>query len=147
MKKIILALMVLFGLIGCGINCDPKPPNRAIMHKTGGMGMRYAFTLYSAQDDASHSPQRCISYSYLPTYVYTDDLGTVSRENLIWNVRLYGNEFRSLPESEAMQKQTTLIFGKNTITVQGLTGDFSYYNGVYQIETSAPDSWGVPITN
>ena len=146
MKKIIISIMMLLGLMGCAINCPSLPPKRAIMHKTGGMGMRYHFTLYFPQEGSSHSPSlKCPKQEYLPSQVYTDDLGVVKRENLIWNTRLFADTYAPIPESEAIQKQTTIIFTEKDVTVQGLTGDFEPYNGTYKIETSSPESWGIDI--
>jgi len=145
MKKTILSIVVLLGLVGC-INCPSLPHKRAIAHSTGKMGMQYSFTLYLPMEGNSHSPNlKCPKQEYQATYVYTDDLGSVKREDLIWNIRLFGDTFASLPESKAIQQRTTLTFTKNTVTVQGITGDLKPYNGTYKIETSSPESWGIEI--
>lgn len=145
MKKYLLLIAILLGLTGC-INCPSKPPKRAILHKTGGMGMQYHFTLYFPVEGNSHSSTlKCPKQEYLVSYIYTDDLGAVKRDDLIWNIRLVADEYRPIPESEAIQKQTTLIFTKKDVTVQGLTGDFKPYNGTYKIETSSPESWGINL--
>jgi len=145
MKKIVLLIVMILGIGGC-INCPSIPPKRAILHKAGGMGMQYHFTLYFPEEGNSHSPTlKCPKQDYLVSNIYTDDLGVVKRDNLIWNIRLFADEYRPIPESEAIQKHTTLIFTKKDVTIQGLTGDFETYNGTYKIETSSPSSWDVEL--
>jgi hypothetical protein len=146
MKKVIAITVIILGLIGCSINCPSMPPKRAVMHQGGGMGMQYYFTLYLPMEGTSHSPTlKCPKQEYQVTHVYTDDLGTVQRENLIWKIRLYGNEYRPIPETDVAQSQTTLTFTKKDVIVQGLTGNFEIYNGTYKIETSSPESWGIAL--
>jgi len=148
MKKIILLMSMLLGLIGCGINCPEKPLKRAFMHQSGGMGMQYYFTLYLPMEGNSHSATfKCPKQEYQVTHVYTDDLGSVKRDNLIWKIRLYGNEYRPIPEMDVAQRQSTLIFTNKDVIVQGLTGDFEAYNGTYKIEVTSPDSWGIDLVD
>jgi len=147
MKKIMIFLGVLAMLclvVGCAVNCPSLPPKRAIMHNTGGMGMRYHFTLYEPVEGYAHTPSaKCPKQEYLPSQVYTDDLGVVNRNNLIW-ISFYNEE---IPFDEAMKRNTQFIFTKESVTIQGLTGDFQDLNGVYKIETTPPSSWSVSIAS
>lgn len=144
MKKIITLIIVSLVLVSCAINCDSKPPKRAIMHATGAMGMQYHFTLYEPVEGSSHGGSfKCPKIEYLPSQVYTDDLGTVSRNNLVW-ISYYNEE---IPFDENMRQNTSFTFTKREVTIKGLTQDFKDLNGVYKIEETSPDSWGVPIAN
>ncbi|RUM71191.1 MAG: hypothetical protein DSZ08_03390 [Sulfurovum sp.] len=146
MKKIVLLIIMILGIVGCSVNCPDKPPRRAYMHNNGGMGMRYHFTLYYPDQGNSHSPNlKCPKNEYTITHLYTDDLGTVKRNDLIWTMKWVGNEYKEIPLDSTVRKNIQFTFTQSTITVQGVTGDLVHLNGTYKIETSPPSSWGVEL--
>jgi hypothetical protein len=142
MKKIVLGIVMILGIVGCGINCPSKPPKRAILSQNSGYGMRYHFILYEPVEGSPHSPSfKCPKQEYLSSNVYTDDLGRVNRNNLVW-ISFYNEE---IPFDETMKKNTFFTFTKEFVEINGLTGDFQDLNGKYKIETTSPDSWGISI--
>ena len=140
MKKILLWTVICFGIVGCGMNCSGEPPKRAYNHQGGGYGMRYHYSIYIPSALSGHSPSvKCTKYEYAKIDIYTDDLGTITGDKVIWN-NLYGEvAFQDYGEDP---KNITLHFSNEAVTISGWS---SANNGVYKIETTPPESWGVPI--
>ncbi|RUM71190.1 MAG: hypothetical protein DSZ08_03385, partial [Sulfurovum sp.] len=91
MKKIVLFIIMILGVVGCGTNCFSKPPNRAYFHQTGGYGMQYHISIYMPTALSPHSPTlKCSEYEYAKIDFYTDDLGQISGDRVIWK-NLYGD--------------------------------------------------------
>jgi hypothetical protein len=138
MKKIVLYIMMILSIVSCGVICDSKPPKRAIMHNTGGMGMQYHFTIYIPGSGVQHSP-RCPTWTYGTIEIYSDKLGNVLGDEVLWN-NIYGEvNFSDYGEDPHNIK---LYLSSDKVVIQGW-GDVQ--NGTYKVETSSPDSWGVPI--
>ena len=145
MKKIILMLVLLFGLVGCGVICPSKPPKRAVMHNAGGMGMRYHFVMYEPVGDAGHTPSlKCTKYEYGRSHIYVDDLGLVDGDSIIWVASYQGQTSEMIPVD--IKKSAHFRFERKEISITGLSGGYEYLNGIWRIETSSPSSWGIPIT-
>jgi len=140
-KRIIFLVLTSLLLVGCGVNCKGEPPKRAIMHNTGAMGMAYHYTLYKPLANKSHSASfECTDYSYFPSEVYTDNLGTVDLNSLIWK-NLDGDD---MPIRN--RNKVKFIFSSQYVTINGLENEeIKNYGGRYKIEISSPDSWGIPI--
>ena len=144
MKKIVLTTMMILGLVGCGpLGCDSEPPARATLDENGGYGMRYHFTIYDVTGDANPHAIRCTSYEYITSEIYTDDLGIVNGSQVIWKNKLGGSDM----ETEEKMKELTFTFSQQLLRVDGYKNEYTYLNISYKVETSSPDSWGVPISS
>jgi hypothetical protein len=138
MKKILLMIIVSLGLVSCGINCESKPPKRAIMHQLGGMGMQYHFSIYIPGSGIQHSA-KCPSYDYAKIDIYADNLGSLRGDEVIWN-NSYGEvNFTDYGENP---HNIQLILSAKQVVISNWT---SSNNGTYEVEDTPPDSWGVPI--
>jgi len=141
---LLISIMMSIGLSGCTCN-DKKPPHRAFYNKTSNYGMQYHITLYEAfQDGGAHSIQ-CGDWHYIPTHIYTDRLGVIEGDEIIWK-NLDGQEF-PFEENGMSASEVHLNITKKSIEVQGFTykSGNDTMNGTYRVEVSSPDSWGVPI--
>jgi hypothetical protein len=140
MKYFILIIISVL-LVGC--NCNQDTPMRVIKHNTGGKGMMYHYTLYTPQYGTSHTPSfKCPKAEYYVSDIYTDDLGTVNRNNFIW---IHHSGSFEIPFDLNSRKNIYVTFEQNGIIVKGMNGEFADFNGKYKLETTSPDSWGVPI--
>ncbi len=140
MKKMLLYLAIGLGLIGCGTECLNKPPKRAFVHANGGYNMIYHVSIYIPTSGISHNPTDCTGYEYAKIDIYTDDMGTVTGDKVIWK-SLYGDVgFKDYGVDPA---NITLVFSNKSVVIAGWD---RYHNGTYKIETTSPDSWGVPIS-
>ena len=141
MKKIMIGLGILIMMclvVGCGVNCLSKPPKRAIMHNTGGMGMQYHFTIYIPGTGVQHSPS-CPTWTYGTIEIYSDNLGNQRGDEVLWN-NIYGEVgFSDYGENP---HNIQLFLSKDKVLISGWA---DAQNGTYKVETSSPDSWGVPI--
>jgi len=145
MKKIMLTMSILIMILLSACCNDKKPPHRAIYSKTSGYEMQYHIILYEPFSDGGGHSIKCGSWHYIPTHIYTDKLGSLNGTEIIWK-NLDGDDF---PFATGGQNSSDIhvVIQNNTIKVQG----FSYksgndtMNGTYKIETTSPDSWGVPI--
>ena len=139
MKKILFFIMISLGFVSCGVNCSGVPPKRAIMHESGGYDMTYYFSIYIPVSGLSHSPS-CPKYEYAKIDIYTDDLGMITGDKVIWK-SLYGDlafeDYGEDPENITLQlsNEKVIISGWSRIN-----------DGTYKVEISSPDSWGVPIS-
>ena len=142
MKKILLLIIIGFGIIGCGINCSGKPPKRAYFHQDKGYDMRYHISLYFSAPIGSHSVSvKCTEYEYVAIHIYVDDVGVVKGDSIIWkNGR--GDEF-PLEENGDQGENITVGITNDTVTVNGFQDN--KINGTYKVETTSPDSWGEVI--
>lgn len=139
-KKLLLLLAIGLGLISCGTDCLNKPPNRAYIHESSGYDMTYHFSIYIPSSGISHNPTDCTEYEYAKIDIYTDDMGTITGDKVIWN-NLYGEvAFQDYGVDPA---NITLNFLNKAVTISGWD---RYHNGTYKVETSSPDSWGTPIS-
>ena len=130
MKKIVLTTMMILGLVGCGTTCPSEPPRYAKYIEGGGHGMAYHFEIYDVQGDAQHTPSlRCTQYTYIKTDLYTDDLGNVNIDSIIW-IDNYNNN--AYPAEQ--KNQMKLYVSKSKIVVSGHTGAYSSLNGTYPIQ-------------
>jgi hypothetical protein len=138
--KYILSFIMVLGLIGCGINCSGKPPKRAYIHQVGGYSMQYHYSIYIPSAKSGHSPSvKCSEYEYSKIDIYTDDLENVRGDAVIWK-SLYGDlAFEDYGENPA---NITLDFSTEKVIISGWS---SINDGTYKVETSSPDSWGIPI--
>jgi len=143
--KYILSLIMILGLIGCGINCKSKPPKRAVLSQNPANGMRYHFVMYEPVGNAGHTPTlKCTKYEYGKSHIYVDDLGSVSGDLVLWMALYQGQTSDMIPLD--IKKNATFVFGESQISITGLSGGYEYLNGTWKIETSSPNSWGIPIT-
>ncbi|MBA1420610.1 MAG: hypothetical protein FAF03_07080 [Epsilonproteobacteria bacterium] len=146
MKKIIILMLVSFLFVGCGpLGCDGEPPTRATLDENGGYGMRYHFTLYEVLANGGVNPHNlsvsCKEYEYYKSEIYTDDLGAVNGSQVIWKNRFQG---RDMQTSEQMAK-LTFTFSDTQVQIDGFENEYSFENIDYKVETSSPESWGIPI--
>lgn len=141
MKKFILKIIVGLLMVGCGLNCQSKPPKRAIMHTNGGMGMQYHFSLYTPIGDAERNSLRCTKYEYVKSDLYTDSLGTMSVTEVLF-IMSNGSKAYAEEHDDIMK----ITISKTMIKIHGFTGHDSVLNEEYTIVNSSPSSWGVPIT-
>ena len=137
-KTVLMFVVLILGLVGCGINCDPKPPKRAIMHSTGGMGMQYHFSIYIPGSGVQHSP-RCPVYDYAKIDIYADSLGILRGDEVVW-MNSYGEvNFSDYGENP---RDIQIMLSSQQVVISNWS---SSNNGVYKVEDTPPDSWGVPI--
>jgi len=146
MKKIailVISLTIMLSFMGC----NKKPPKRAYYNKESAYGMRYYISLYFATNTSgSHSPSlKPAKYEYSTMYIYSDDLGTLKGDKVIMVDGI--NEPLPLAETGQQKEDITLILSKKQIVIEGFNNNQKFRNGTYQVETSSPDSWGVPIDN
>ena len=130
MKKIVLTTMMILGLVGCGTTCPNEPPRYAKYIEGGGYGMAYHFEIYDVQGDAQHTPSsRCTQYTYIRTDLYTDDLGNVNIDSIIWIDNHNNNAYPA-----EQKNQIKLYVSKSKIVVSGHTDIYSSLNGTYPIQ-------------
>jgi len=125
------------------ISCcnDKKPPNRAIYSQTSGYGMQYHIILYQPSYGGGTHSFKCGSWSYSPFHVFTDRLGTLKGDEVI--IKGMGMSEPPYVDHGQVLNDINLLITRDTVKITGVKGEV--YNGVYKIETSSPDSWGVPI--
>ena len=135
MKKIILMLVLLFGLISCGINCPSKLEARAYYYQGKSSMMTYHIGLFFPLSSSSHSPSlKCPRISYLKLDVYTDKLGNVNGDEVIFEDHGYRYN---------LDQSVKFFFGKDEVRVNNISDP--NVDGIYKVERSSPNSWGVPI--
>ena len=128
--KFIMSFLMVLGLVSCGVVCKDAPPRYAEYIEGGGHGMVYHFRLYDVRGDGGALAGRgCTKYSYIATDLYSDSLGNVVADEVVWIDRL-GNT--AYPEE---QKYKLRIFlSKNIIKISGHTGVYAELNGEYPIK-------------
>lgn len=146
MKKILTIVSVMLAMMILVSCCsDKKPPHRAIYSQTSGHDMQYHIILYEPFSDGGAHSLKCGSWNYIPTHIYTDNLGELRGDEVIWK-NLDGQDFPFEERGQASH-DIYLNITLNTIEIKG----FSYKSGndtmnsSYKVETSSPDSWGIPI--
>jgi len=122
-------MLVSLVLIGCGINCKGEPPKKAKYLDGGGQGMMYHFQLSDPQGDAQHTPGKCTNYTYTRTDLYSDDLGYVDVDSVIW-IDVRGNVAYPIEQKNQMK----IFLSKEKVVISGHTGDYAYLNGEYPIK-------------
>jgi uncharacterized protein YceK len=128
MKFIVVFIMAL-GLVGCGAICKDAPPRKAEYIQGGGYDMAYHFKLYDVQGDGGAMAGRgCTKYSYITTDLYSDNLGNVTADSIVW-IDLRGNVAYPLEQKNQMK----IYLSKNKIVISGHTGDYAYLNGEYPV--------------
>ena len=143
MKRILfllISLLMLMLLISCNCN-EKKPPARAFFNKTSAYGMQYHITLYQPSYGGGTHSFKCGSWSYSPFHIFTDKLGKLKGDEVI----IKSIDMAEPPYVDHGQNlnDISLVITKKTISISGVKG--GVYNGTYTVETSSPDSWGVPI--
>jgi len=142
MKKILVimsAILTMIILVSC---CnDKKPPRRAIYSQTSGYGMQYHIILYQPSYGGGTHSFKCGSWSYSPFHVFTDRLGTLKGDEVI--IKGMGMSEPPYVDYGQVLNDINLLITRDTVKITGVKGEV--YNGVYKVETSSPDSWGVPI--
>ena len=118
---------------------DKKPPHRAIYSKMSGYGMQYHIVLYQPSYGGGTHSFKCGSWSYSPFHVFTDRLGVLRGDEVI----IKSLDMGLPPYYGQDPSEISLVIGKDTIKISGVNG--GVYNGTYKVETTSPDSWGVPI--
>ena len=144
MKKIIISFGILIMMclvVGCGINCPSKPPKRAYFFNGGGYGMSYHVAAYRPASQLSHNPTACTKYEYISFHIYFDEYGTFNGDEIVWK-NFQGGDIPFVENGE-VQSNITITISKDKIVIKGFRNQIE--NGTYKIETSSPDSWGVPI--
>jgi len=138
--KIISLMIIGFYLAGCGVNCSGEPPKRAYSHQGGGYGMQYHISLYPPYASLSHA-LKCNEYEYLVIHIYTDDLGDIRGDRVIWK----NNDGYDIPfdDNGDSKENITLMLSQKQIVVTGFKNNRD--NGTYKVDDGPPDSWGVPI--
>ena len=145
MKWIVSFLMVL-GLVGCGpIGCKGKPPYRATLDENGRYGMRYHAVIYTISESGGLNPHNlstsCKEYEYIPEHIYFDEFGTMNAEQVVW--KNYMREDIPFSENGEIRSNVILNISTNAIGINGFKDN--YLNQTYSIDTTSPESWGVPI--
>ena len=139
MKKIITGLGVLVMMclvVGCGINCSSKPPKIATIESNGGYGMQYHITIYVPTSFSSHN-DICTKFGYDSVNLYLDKLGKLKGSDIVWkNFENYDFPFE---ENDVNIDDIRVIIESNNIKIYGIKGGLSEMNGVYMIESSAPN--------
>ncbi|RUM76858.1 MAG: hypothetical protein DSZ12_01150 [Sulfurovum sp.] len=143
MKRILfllISLLMLMLLISCNCN-EKKPPARAFFNKTSAYGMQYHITLYQLSYGGGTHSFKCGSWSYSPFHVFTDRLGTLKGDEVI--IKGMGMSEPPYVDYRQVLNDINLLITRDTVKITGVKGEV--YNGVYKVETSSSDSWGVPI--
>ena len=144
MKKIGIIFIGIILLFGCACG-DKKPPQRALYKKDNISGMQYHIVLYEPFGTGGAHSIKCGSWEYVPTHIYTDKLGTMNGNDVIWkNLDEMDYPFEQNGQNI---RDVHLIISKDKITIQGFNykSGLNTMNGTYKVETTSPDSWGVPI--
>jgi hypothetical protein len=95
--------------------------------------------------NAEHTPNlKCIKYEYGKSHIYTDNLGSVNGDSVIWKSFYQGQNFNMVPTD--VLDSAHFVFGDKSIQISGLKDVYEYLNGTWKIEKTSPDSWGIPIT-
>ena len=135
MKKIVLTTMMILGLVGCGVNCPSKPEARAYYYQGKSSMMTYHIGLFFPLSSSSHSPSlKCPRISYLKLDVYTDKLGNVNGDEVIFEDHGYRYN---------LDQSVKFFFAKNEVSVNHMLDP--NVDGTYKTESTPPESWGVPI--
>jgi len=135
MKKIsiiLISLIMMIGLIGC-IGCDDKPSKRAYFHNNGGLGMQYHITIYEPYGQLSHAVG-CTKYEYIPLHIYTDNLGIMKGDAVVW--KNPSGDDMPFSENGEDPSRITLNISKNSIIVHGFKSKNT--NGKYKVKNTAP---------
>jgi hypothetical protein len=140
MKKIVLVIVMILGIVGCGINCPSKPPKRAYVFNDGGYGMSYHVAVYVPASQLSHNLTACTKYEYDSFHMYVDHFGTLNGDEIIWK-NFEGGEIPFAENGEVQSDITVKIF-KDKIVLSGFKDNAE--NGVYKIETTPPDGSLIP---
>lgn len=139
MKKILMvlsSLILIFGLIGCGSHKKKIIPNRATVDVNGGYGMQYHVAIYMLEYPGGQP-------YYVRVNIYMDYLGTVKGNDILW--KNYNGDDSALEEGGEDLSNVRVIINEDIVEVQGFVQEgYADINGKYTIETSSPDSWGVP---
>ena len=144
MKKIIIGLSILAMMclvVGCGVNCPSEPPKRAYFYKNGAYGMTYHLGIFPPYGELSHSGG-CTKYDYASSHLYMDkNHGEIRGDEIVWK-NIFGEEL-PLEERGGVLSNISVTISNDSVTISG--SPFESDNGVYKIETTPPNSWGVPI--
>jgi len=127
----------IFSLIACGSSKkDDTAPKRAIVHNTGGYGMQYKVDLFMPVHDR-------YGYYYVQIDMYMDDLNKVNGSEILW--KNYLGDDLALEEGGENLENVSVTVGTDTVQVKGFRQEgYNDANGKYKIETTSPDSWGIP---
>jgi len=129
-KRIVFLALAGLILVGCGVNCKSEPPRKSEYIQGGGYGMVHHFRLYDPQGDAGHTPSlKCTQYTYTKTDLYSDDLGNVTADEIVW-IDLRGNN--AYPAEQ--KNQMKIYLSKNKVIISGHTGEYAYLNGTYPVK-------------
>ena len=143
MKRIwtlFISIVMLIGLSGCFFDEKP-PPARAFFNKTSAYGMQYHIILYDPASNGGTHTMKHQSWTYSPFHIYTDRLGTLTGEDVIFkNLDECPPPFE---ENGQNNSDIHLSITKDTINISGVKGGI--FNGTYKVETSPPSSWGIEI--
>ena len=81
---------------------------------------------------------------YVKVNMYMDYLGTIRGNDILW--KNYNGDDVALEEAGEDLNDVRVIIDEHTVEIKGFVQDgYADINGKYRIETSSPDSWGVPI--
>ena len=140
--KWIISVIAVLGLVACGVHCDPKPPKRAYFYPDGGHGMAYHIGVYRPYGELAHSGAGCTKYDYSSFQMYTDkNSGTIRGDEIIW--KNYFDENAPIEEQGNILSYITVIITHDTVEIRGFKD--TKENGIYKIEHTPPESWGVPL--
>jgi len=139
MKKILtvlISMILIIGLTACGTNEKHYIPKRAIIDTNGGYGMSYHVILFMMVSGGGY-------ISYVSMDLYMDDLGSHRGDEILW--KNYLGDDLAIEEGGENLTHVHVNVDAKTVNVTGYTLDgFRMINGNYKVETSSPDSWGIP---
>lgn len=137
---VVIGIVIIIGLNGCSCN-EEKPPRRAIFNKTSDYSMQYHIILYEPSYGGGTHSFKCGSWSYSPFHIFTDRLGTLREDEVI----IKSIDMAEPPYVDDGQDlgDIGLLITRDTIKITGVKG--GVYDGTYKVETTSPDSWGIPI--
>jgi len=135
-----MSVVVLLTITSCTCN-EKKPLERAFYNETSKYGMQYHITLYQPSYGGGTHSFKCGSWSYSPFHVFTDRLGILRGDEVI----IKSIDMVEPPYVDHGQNlgDISLIISRDMVKISGVNG--GVYNGTYKVETTSPNSWGVPI--
>lgn len=139
MMKIIITMVTIFILGGCGI-CDDEPPKRAIIVEDNRYGMTYHIQVYVPFSGLSHG-LGCTKYEYVLINIYSDILGQLDGDEILWK-NSDGNEWPFV-ENGDREENIKVFITKSSVTISGFTNN--RVNGNYKVVTTDPNSWNISI--
>jgi len=104
--------------------------------------MMYHLGIFPPYGNLSHSSGVCTQYVYASSHLYMDkNHGTLRGDEIVWK-NIFGEDL-PIEERGGILSDIRVTISKDSVTISrsSLESD----NGIYKIESTPPNSWGVLI--